>query len=68
MGPFLTPVLINTGWCKKCGICVEFCPCQVLAMETGNVPYVIAPDKCTRCRLCELLCPDFAVTLTSKSA
>lgn len=32
--------------------------------ETGFVPVLVKhPDKCTRCMLCELQCPDMAITV-----
>ena len=57
------PVIeIKTSWCKSCAICVEFCPKQVLAME-GGYPVVVDREACNRCQLCDLRCPDFAITV-----
>ncbi len=55
---------LTTGWCKACGICIEFCPRDVLAAEplTGVVR-VEHPEACSGCRLCELLCPDFVIAI-----
>jgi 2-oxoglutarate ferredoxin oxidoreductase subunit delta len=61
----LSPVEVKESWCKGCAICVEFCPQDVLVMEKG-VAKVDAPDACTRCGLCELRCPDFAITVNEK--
>ena len=53
--------------CKGCAYCVEFCPRGVLAisnrfnMKGYHPPDVVAPEACTACHLCELLCPDFAI-------
>lgn len=57
-------VVLDTRWCKACGICIEFCPQHVLAAEprTGIVR-LEHPEACTGCRLCELLCPDYVVTV-----
>ncbi len=54
---------IYPGWCKKCGICVAFCPRKVL--ETGEDSYPVAshPEKCTGCAWCEMRCPDFAIVV-----
>jgi len=47
--------------CKRCGICVEFCPGKVFsAAQDGDVK-VVNPDSCTGCLLCELRCPDYAL-------
>ena len=61
----LSPVEIKESWCKGCAICVEFCPQDVLVMEKG-VAKVVQPDACTRCGLCELRCPDFAIIVNEK--
>ena len=51
---------IREAWCKGCRICVEFCPTEVLAMK-GQVAVVVDIEACTKCGLCEQLCPDFAI-------
>lgn len=54
---------INTAWCKSCGICVKFCPRQVLEMGQFTAQ-VVRPEDCSGCKMCESLCPDFAITVT----
>lgn len=51
------------AWCKgqACGICVRACPETCLAIEGAGKVQVPRPQACTGCRLCELLCPDFAI-------
>jgi 2-oxoglutarate ferredoxin oxidoreductase subunit delta len=61
------PLAIYNRWCKGCGICVEFCPWKVLQLSAEGKAFVASPEKCTRCRLCEVLCPDFAITVTPKT-
>jgi len=56
---------VYKSWCKKCGICVAFCPAGVLAQDDSGFPYAKEPDKCTGCQLCALRCPDFAINVTS---
>ena len=65
MGPELkSSVLdINLGWCKGCGICVMVCPKKVLGQDERGKAVVDDPDNCIKCRLCELSCPDFAITV-----
>jgi len=62
------PVRINHDWCKKCGICIAFCPRQVLAFGAGDYPELVDAEGCTRCKMCELMCPDFAVVVADRPA
>ncbi len=55
-------LILNTKWCKGCGICAAFCPKNVL--ETGYDKVSIArPDDCIKCGACEMRCPDYAIWL-----
>ena len=53
--------------CKGCGVCVEVCQTQVLAMSEEenahgfNYPLAVAPEKCLLCGMCEMFCPDFVI-------
>ncbi|UCF04011.1 MAG: 4Fe-4S binding protein [bacterium] len=58
----LAIIRVNVEWCKGCEICVAFCPKDVLEMEGGKVT-VARLEECTKCMLCELRCPDFAITV-----
>lgn len=51
---------INEAWCKGCGICVAFCPKNVLKMEDGVVK-LVDPEGCILCGICEQHCPDYAI-------
>ena len=68
--PDLGQVHINKQWCKGCGICVEYCPHNVLEMAAEfnakgyHPPYVKVPDQCVDCHLCEIICPEFAIFVT----
>jgi len=65
-------VKIQESRCKGCAYCVEFCPCDVLALsERFNLkgyhpPEVVIAEACVGCRLCELLCPEFAIGVTER--
>ncbi|SES69249.1 2-oxoglutarate ferredoxin oxidoreductase subunit delta [Natronincola peptidivorans] len=55
-------IKIIETWCKGCGICVEFCPVNVLKLIDDKIT-ITDKDKCIRCGLCELRCPDYAIYL-----
>lgn len=59
----LPEITVFTDWCKQCGICVTFCPQQVLAMDENRQVFAKHPEKCIACHMCELRCPDFAITV-----
>lgn len=60
------PVDIFEPWCKKCYLCVEFCPNEVFEIiETGAV-IVKHPENCNQCTICALHCPDYAILLEPK--
>ena len=54
-------VVVFEVWCKRCGICIEFCPTGALEDRGDGVPVLAKPDKCTLCGLCWLRCPDMAI-------
>ena len=56
---------INNKLCKGCGICVEFCPTNVLDLKKSKAE-VVDFDACICCMFCELRCPDFAITVEEK--
>lgn len=60
-------VSFYVAWCKRCGICVAFCPREALAQDKWGCPYLAEPDRCTSCRVCEMLCPDFAISVGEKA-
>ena len=56
-------VVIFGLWCKGCGLCVEFCPTDVLALNEEDHPVVVHPEKCTACHWCDTHCPDLAIVV-----
>jgi 2-oxoglutarate ferredoxin oxidoreductase subunit delta len=56
---------IINQWCKGCGICVEFCPKKILALEKETVT-IQNPEDCIFCGQCELRCPDYAIFIEEK--
>jgi len=60
---------INEDWCKGCNICIERCPVNALEESDRlnkkgvHPPQLKEKNECNFCRLCELLCPDLAITV-----
>lgn len=67
-------IYVNAKYCAGCGICVEFCPRQVLELSPDpnekavHVVCVVQPERCTACRQCEMFCPNFAIAVAEKEA
>lgn len=59
-------VKINAAWCKGCGICVAFCPKQVLGLNENEKIVMQEKENCIVCGQCELRCPDFAIFMGGK--
>ena len=58
--------------CKGCGLCVQYCPKDVLELSTEfnlkgyHPPAAKNAEACVHCGLCELLCPEFALFVLEK--
>jgi 2-oxoglutarate ferredoxin oxidoreductase subunit delta len=57
--------------CKGCGFCVEYCPKDILELSAEfntkgyHPPIVLNENDCVYCQLCEIICPEFAIYVTS---
>lgn len=55
--------------CKECGICIHFCPQQVLQVSLQSnskgyhYPQLVSANGrfCVHCQFCSLVCPEFAI-------
>jgi 2-oxoglutarate ferredoxin oxidoreductase subunit delta len=60
---------VREDWCKGCNICIDRCPVDALEESDKLNKRGIRPPKlkekneCNYCRLCELICPDLAITV-----
>ena len=65
-------IIIDERYCKGCGICIHFCPKNVLALakEVNSrgfyTPCVVVGAECSKCHQCELFCPDFAIFIVEE--
>lgn len=58
--------VIELEWCKGCGICIHFCPKNVLALDKNQKVTVERLEDCIGCVQCELRCPDLAMQVIVK--
>jgi len=62
-------VVILPERCKGCNFCIEFCPQHVLGESAGtnakgyHFVCLLDSDKCTKCDICGMVCPDFAISV-----
>ena len=58
---------IDRDWCKGCGICVAFCPKNVLELDDKDKAVAARIEQCIACKMCELRCPDLAVEVITEN-
>ena len=62
-------ILIDDQFCKGCNLCIEVCPREVFGRgdkrsRAGySMPKVLSLGNCVACFLCEMTCPDLALTV-----
>jgi len=65
-------VSIAVDICKGCGLCIFYCPREVLKLSSEsnakgyNVVTVYQIENCVGCKMCEYSCPDFAITVENE--
>lgn len=60
------PIIIDTGRCTRCGLCIEECPSSTLALvEEDGYPEPAVPERCVHCGHCMAICPVNAASAPS---
>ena len=57
--------VVKDDRCKGCGICIEFCPKEVLKPNIDETPEV-SSDECIACKMCQFRCPDLAIEVEER--
>ena len=60
------PIIVKKS-CKKCNICVESCPPQIIKMQKGGA-HISTYTECIKCYCCQETCPHKAITLSKPFA
>lgn len=55
---------IQNSQCQLCGVCINQCPVNALAIENDEI--TVDQDLCISCRECESLCPVNAIKISLK--
>jgi len=62
---------LRQDWCKGCYFCIDVCPITGIFTKDVDIgqkrfkPIIVNPIGCTGCMLCELQCPDLAITVAA---
>ncbi len=58
-------IINDPSRCVKCGLCIAFCPCDVLEANEDGYPFAAYPDQCVGCTTCSGNCPTRALLVES---
>ncbi len=62
-------IIIDEQFCKGCNLCLEVCPRKVFVKSSKrsragySMPQPAELGNCAVCFLCEMTCPDLALTV-----
>ncbi len=67
-------IKINSEYCKGCGLCLEVCPKNVLALGTAmnsrgqHTAHPANAGECIGCLQCADICPDTAIEIDEEQS
>lgn len=62
-------IKVDSSLCKGCDLCIEICPQNVYEKSSKlnkagvYLPCPVREKECTKCHLCELVCPDQVINV-----
>ena len=62
-------IIIDPHVCKGCHLCIDQCPKEVLEVSQNRsvkgylMPTASRINDCITCMMCEMICPDLAITV-----
>lgn len=66
----MAKVTVDIDYCKGCGLCVKFCPQEIMQLEADVITqkgyhpaHCVDQERCTACLSCAMMCPDAAITI-----
>ncbi|MBD3230174.1 MAG: 4Fe-4S dicluster domain-containing protein [Candidatus Lokiarchaeota archaeon] len=60
---------IDEDLCKGCELCISICPKNVIEKSNKTnregylLPIIKNSEDCIKCRKCELICPEMAISI-----
>ena len=62
-------ITLDDRFCKGCNLCIQVCPHRLFVQGEKRsragyrMPEVTRAEECSNCLLCEMTCPDLALTV-----
>ncbi len=70
----MSRIIVDDERCRGCGLCIVYCPRQVLGSSSRfnrdglNPVEQQRPELCIGCATCALMCPHVAIVLVERTA